>query len=37
MLTSKVGVLMSMGSMTVNSFLIFRTVAQGLCSFTLTQ
>ena len=37
LLTSKAGVLMSMGSITVNSFLIFLTVARGLCSFTLTQ
>lgn len=37
MLTSKAGVLMSMGSITVNSFLIFLTVAHGLWSFTLTQ
>lgn len=28
---------MSMGSMTVNSFLILRTGAHGRCSFTLTQ
>lgn len=36
-LTSKAGVLMSMGSMTVKSFLIFLTVARGRCSFTFTQ
>lgn len=37
LLTSSAGVLMSMGSMTVNSFLILRTGAHGRCSFTLTQ
>lgn len=35
--TSRAGVLMLMGWMTVNSFLIFRTVDHGRCSFTLTQ
>lgn len=36
-LTSSAGVLMSMGSMTVNSFFTFFTVAQGRCSLAFTQ
>lgn len=36
-LTSSAGVLMSMGSITVNSFFTFLTVAQGLRSLAFTQ
>lgn len=36
-LTSSAGVFMSMGSITVNSFFAFFTVAQGLCSLAFTQ
>lgn len=36
-LTSNAGVLMSMGSITVNSFFAFFTVDQGLCSLAFTQ
>lgn len=36
-LTSSAGVLMSMGSMTVNSFFTFFTVAHGRCSLAFTQ
>lgn len=36
-LTSSTGVLMSMGSITVNSFFTFFTVDQGLCSLAFTQ
>lgn len=36
-LTSSAGVLMSMGSITVNSFFTFFTVDHGLCSLAFTQ